>query len=84
MSRFTAEAEVISLDTGARVEGLPALLLWHLAVEVFGPIKKTNYSNLVPWSESYCIEGVSIFLGQSILLPLVCQLLMEMESLHYY
>ena len=33
----TAEAEVISLDAGVRLEGLPALSLWSLVIDVFEP-----------------------------------------------
>ena len=37
VSHSTAEAEVISLDAGARLEGLPALMLWSLVIDVFEP-----------------------------------------------
>ena len=32
------ESEIISLDTGLRLDGLPALELWDLIVSVFGNI----------------------------------------------
>ena len=37
VSHSTAEAEVISLDAGVRLEGLPALSLWSLVIDVFEP-----------------------------------------------
>jgi len=39
VSHSTAEAEVISLDAGIRLEGLPALSLWSLVIDVFEPIQ---------------------------------------------
>ena len=35
VSHSTSEAEVIAVDAGKRFEGLPALLLWDLVVELF-------------------------------------------------
>ena len=35
VSHSTSESEVIALDTGTRMEGLPALLLCDLVIEVF-------------------------------------------------
>ena len=37
VSHSTAEAEVISLDAGIRLEGIPALSLWSLVIDVFDP-----------------------------------------------
>ena len=37
MSHSTAEAEVISLDAGVRMEGLPALFFWDLVISIFEP-----------------------------------------------
>ena len=34
----STESEIISLDTGLRLDGLPALELWDLIVSVFGNI----------------------------------------------
>ena len=34
----STESEIISLDTGLRLDGLPALELWDLIVSVFGII----------------------------------------------
>ena len=39
VSRLTSEAEVIALDAGTRLEGLPALLLWDRVIEVFEPTR---------------------------------------------
>ena len=40
VSHSTSEAEVISFDAGARLEGLPALILWDLVIDVFEPTSK--------------------------------------------
>ena len=37
MSHSSAKAEVISLDAGVRMEGIPALVLWDQIVEVLAP-----------------------------------------------
>ena len=36
VSHSSTESENISLDTGLRLDGLPALELWDLIVSVFG------------------------------------------------
>ena len=38
VSRSSTESEIISLDTGLRLDGLPALELWYLIVSVFGSV----------------------------------------------
>ena len=35
VSHSSTEAEIISLDAGPRMEGIPALDLWNLVFEVF-------------------------------------------------
>jgi hypothetical protein len=35
VSHSSSEAEIISLDAGVRLEGIPCLLLWELVLEVF-------------------------------------------------
>ena len=37
VSHSSTEAEVISLDTGVRLDGIPALIFWELVIEVLGP-----------------------------------------------
>ena len=34
-SHGSTEAEIISLDAGSRMDGIPALTLWDLVIEVF-------------------------------------------------
>jgi len=46
VSHSTAEAEVISLDAGVRLEGLPALSLWSLVIDVFEPEAKPKQPRL--------------------------------------
>ena len=38
VSHSSTESEIISLDTGLRLDGLPALELWDLIVSVFGNV----------------------------------------------
>ena len=45
VSQSSTESEIISLDTGLRLDGLPALELWDLIVSVFG-----NVSHVSDWS----------------------------------
>ena len=42
VSHCSTESEIISLDAGLRLDGIPALDLWDLIVEVLG---KTNQSH---------------------------------------
>ena len=38
----STESEIISLDTGLRLDGLPALELWDLNVSVFGSVSQIS------------------------------------------
>ena len=38
----STESEIISLDTGLRLDGLPALELWDLIVSVFGSVSQVS------------------------------------------
>ena len=38
VSHSSTESEIISLDTGLRLDGLPALELWDLIISVFGSV----------------------------------------------
>ena len=40
VSHSSTESEIISLDTGLRLDGLPALELWDLIVSVLGHISR--------------------------------------------
>ena len=42
VSHSSTESEIISLDTGFRLDGLPALELWDLIVSVFGSVIQTS------------------------------------------
>ena len=41
-SHSSTESEIISLDTGLRLDGLPALELWDLIVSVFGYVSRVS------------------------------------------
>ena len=42
VSHSSTESEVISLDTGLKLDGLPALELWDLIVSVFGSVSHVS------------------------------------------
>ena len=42
VSHSSTESEIISLDAGLRLDGLPALELWDLIVSVFGSMTHTT------------------------------------------
>ena len=42
VSHSSTESEIISLDAGLRLDGLPALELWDLIVSVFGSVSQTS------------------------------------------
>ena len=41
-SHSSTESEIISFDTGLRLDGLPALELWDLIVSVFGSVSQIS------------------------------------------
>ena len=47
----STESEIISLDTGLRLDGLPALELWDLIVSVLGNISRVSYRSGKPESD---------------------------------
>ena len=47
-SHSSTESEIISLDTGLRLDGLPALELWDLIVSVFGSVSQTSDRTVRP------------------------------------
>ena len=42
VSHSSTESEIISLDTGLRLDGLPALKLWNLIVSVLGNVSRVS------------------------------------------
>ena len=48
VSHSSTESEIISLDTGLRLDGLPALELWDLIVSVFGNISHVSDITVKP------------------------------------
>ena len=42
VSHISTESEIISLDTGLRLDGLPALELWDLIVSVLGNVSRVS------------------------------------------
>ena len=42
VSHSSTESEIISLDTGLRLDGLPALELWYLIVSVLGNVSRVS------------------------------------------
>ena len=71
VSHSSSEAELISLDAGVRLEGIPALSLWETIVDIFHPPKvsdtqkTTNVSTkglTLPYDDRYS-EEVNILLN---------------------
>ena len=48
VSHSSTESEIIFLDTGLRLDGLPALGLWDLIVSVFGSVTQTSDRTVRP------------------------------------
>ena len=42
VSHSSSEAEIIALDAALRLEGIPALMLWDLVLEVYSPAKANS------------------------------------------
>ena len=52
-SHSSTESEIISLDTGLRLDGLPALELWDLIVSVLGNISRVSDRSGQPESDDH-------------------------------
>ena len=48
LSHNSTESEIISLDTGLRLDGLLALELWDLIVSVLGNVSRVSYGSGEP------------------------------------
>ena len=51
VSHSSTESEIISLDTGLRLDGLPALELWDLIVSVLGTVSRVSDGSGKPESD---------------------------------
>ena len=51
VSHSSTESEIISLHTGLRLDGLPALELWDLIVSVLGNISRVSDRSVKPESD---------------------------------
>ena len=51
VSHSSTESEIISLDTGLRLDGLPALELWDLIVSVLGNVSRVSDGSGQPDSD---------------------------------
>ena len=51
VSHSSTESEIISLDTGLRLDGLPALKLWDLVVSVLGNVSRVSDGSGKPESD---------------------------------
>ena len=50
VSHSSTESEIISLDAGLRMDGIPALTLWELVIEVFHSVpNRTDGPKREPW-----------------------------------
>ena len=53
VSHSSTESEIISLDTGLRIDGLPALELWDLIVSVLGIVSRVSDRSGKPESDDH-------------------------------
>ena len=53
VSHSSTESEIISLDTGLRLDGLPALELWDLIVSVLGNVSRVSDRSGIPESDDH-------------------------------
>ena len=53
VSHSSTESEIISLDTGLRLDGLPALELWDLIVSVLGNVSRVSDRSGKPESDDH-------------------------------
>ena len=53
VSHRSTESEIISLDTGLRLDGLPALELWDLIVSVLGNVSRVSDRSGKPESDDH-------------------------------
>ena len=53
VSHSSTESEIISLDTGLRLDGLPALELWDLIVSVIGNSSRISDGTGKPECDDY-------------------------------
>ena len=53
VSHSSTESEIISLDTGLRLDGLPALELWDLTVSVLGNVSRVSDGSVKPESDDH-------------------------------
>ena len=51
VSHSSTESEIISLDTGLRLDGLPSLELWDLIVSVLGNVSRVSDRSVKPESD---------------------------------
>ena len=53
VSHSSTESEIISLDTGLRLDGLPALELWDLIISVLGNVSRVSDESGKPESDAH-------------------------------
>ena len=53
VSHSSTESEIISLDTGLRLDGLPALELWDLIISVLGNVSRVSDNSGKPESDAH-------------------------------
>ena len=58
VSHSSTESEIISLDTGLRLDGLPALELLDVIVSVFGNISQIERGNLLMGKTNLIIKSM--------------------------
>ena len=66
LTHSSTEAELISLDAGLRMDGIPALDLWDLAIEIFHSVpNRTNGCKREPWGNPSAVVKPVIIKNRS-------------------
>ena len=60
VSHSSTESEIISLDTGLRLDGLPALELWDIIVSLLGNISRVSDRSGKPESDDHNTTSLTI------------------------
>ena len=60
VSHSSTESEIISLDTGLRLDGLPALELWDLIVSVLGNVSRVSDRSGQPDSDFHKQKKIDV------------------------
>ena len=84
VSHSSTESEIISLDAGLRLDGLPALELWDLIVSVFGSVTSDRTERPVDTERIQKSQGKINVLKNIDCLPSIVQSSRQEALLHVF